>query len=160
MNKTDIMLSWLLTSLFIIAGIVILNWPQRAYHVNLTQSSTASKPTELKTNSEILQSFSKRFDHAALPKQVIPQKSAPIIDPAADLKRWTLIGIVQSDQKAMALFSKGNLSTVREAGNELAGFTITKITPREVLFQNETLTHSLRLPHLEPRKISLNQGQP
>ncbi len=157
MGKLSLSLLWFLTACLLVAGLALWHWPTTNYEIPANQ--IASKPTkpEMKINSSLIESFANRFDHTALPKPVAPKKPVPVIDPAADLKRWVLTGVIQSDNKAMALFSRGKSSIMREVGDELDGFTLEEITPRKVLFRRETLAHELSLPNAPIQKISLNR---
>jgi len=157
MTKTQF--TWIFISILAMAGIGLWNWPHPVYQVPSDQENHATNDQTVNLKPALLLSFINRFDHATLPEPVTPSKVVPVIDPMAELKGWILTGVVHSGDKTMALFARGNVSVMREIGDELAGFTIENITPRQVLFHHETLTHQLNLPQVQEQKITLNQNE-
>ncbi len=159
MGKFSITLTWVFSGLFLITGVILWHWPHRSFELPENRSLDTPVETRKELNTNPIISLTNRFDHTNLPQPIAPPKPARVIDPIAELKGWTLTGVVQSDDKSMALFARGNTNVMREVDDALAGFTLVEITSRQVVFRHETITHHMSLPFAPEQKISLNRQE-
>lgn len=89
------------------------------------------------------------FDLNRLPQPKRPEPPpAPVatIDLAADIKRYTLLGITIGDREAVALLTSGAEPITLKERDQLAGFVLTHIQPREVIFAKDGVVTALSLP--------------
>ena len=69
-----------------------------------------------------------------------------IVDPAAEIKRYRLLGVTKSDDGAIALLSDGANTVSLKENERLAGFAAIAIGPRDITFQKGDVVASLTLP--------------
>lgn len=89
------------------------------------------------------------FDIARLPLPKAPEPApvlAPVVDPAAAIKRHKLLGITISEDDAVALVSDGGRQILLKEGDSLAGFVATQIRPRGIVFEKDGVVAVLSLP--------------
>ena len=81
-----------------------------------------------------------------------PPVAEPVIDPAAAIKRYTLLGVTVNEVGAIALVSvDGNQQSLKH-GDRLEGFEVVGILPRQIDFQKDDVTASLVLPTFDQQQ--------
>ena len=92
------------------------------------------------------------FDLSTLPPIKAPPPppvAQPVIDPAAAIKRYTLLGVTVNELGAIALLGGNGQQQSLKQGDMLDGFAVVQILPRQIDFQKNDIAVSLVLPASE-----------
>lgn len=86
------------------------------------------------------------FDLHDLPIAKSSEPATVLIDPAAAIKEYRLLGVTIDDDKAIALLTSGSGQRIVKPGDTLEGFTLATISARDVSFQKDGISVTLTLP--------------
>ena len=138
---------------FITAGVAFLIWPTPEPALPTVidhRNAPADQPDNQALRAEKAQAL---FDFASLPTAPAPEPLSPkpaAVDPAAAINRYRLVGVSVNEHGALALLSDGFAHFTIATGDNLAGFTVTKISPRRVDFEKDSIAATLSLPGHTP----------
>lgn len=143
--------------MFAAAGVFFWLQPSKGLQDRIKDSLIVMDSDQTIETTSIYPMFFKRFDQSILPVPEIPKPVAPIIDPAVKLKAWNLVGVVQGDNKSMALFSQGNSLITQRVGDNIAEFKLIEIAPRHALFKQGERTVKLTMVQTLDQRASLTR---
>jgi len=115
---------------------------------NIPAPITVEAPLAISLSPLSAEQAESLFDLASLPVIEVPPPPPVIVDPAAALKRHTLLGVSLNETGAIALISDGVRQLSLKEGGVLAGFEVIRIWPRQVDFEKDGTTVSLSLPDI------------
>ena len=135
-----------------LAALALVLWPapQRDL-VSETSPPADSEPRSadrVAFSGETLEAFF-RLDQLPAPKAPAPAVAAVRvveIDPAAELRRYRLLGVTITGDDAVALITDGARQFPLREGERLADFVAAEIRPREVKFEKDGVAATLSLP--------------
>lgn len=140
---------------FIIAGVAFLIWPTPEQALPTIIDHRNASADQINNQALRAEKAQALFDFASLPAAPAPEPRAPnpaAIDPTAAIKRYKLVGVSVNEQGALALLSDGFAHFTIAVGDKLAGFTVTKISPRRIEFEKESIAATLSLPDHAPHR--------
>ena len=150
---------WTLIILPALAGTALMVWPHSQSWIGKPQITSQHRTIPDKLSDIVDDRLIKRFDLTSVPAEKAPPKKPQKIDPADALKRWQLVGVVQSETVKTALFVQNNQILSLQVSDPLEGFTLISITPRKVMFQKHEILVSLSMPKITGQRFSLNVEQ-
>lgn len=107
------------------------------------ETLAAEGNVEGESNVAIIQSLAKKFDLSDLPAPLAPEPPPP--DPAAELKRYRFLGSAISGENVRALFEGNGAVYSINIGDQLAGFTLSRIEVRGAVFRRNEFAVELPL---------------
>lgn len=128
-------------SLIAIAALLVLWGPREA--ASATAIEQASPPAQFVTTLTA-EKVASLFAIETLPEPPPVVEAPP--DPAAELKRHRLIGVIASDGMAIALLTDGAAQLRLKEGDALAGFELVALEARRAEFKKGELLVALDLP--------------
>lgn len=87
-----------------------------------------------------------RFKLSDLPKSVDQTEDKPKVDPASELRHWSLKGVVGTDTDRLALVQRGDQSKQLNIGDTLEGFTLSDMSAFSIVFTSDNANVTLSLP--------------
>lgn len=131
-------------------AVITLLWPipemtTQSLTVDAIKSETERGPTVLPTDK-----IHSLFDLTRMPSAIQPAQppaaTTPTLDPAAAIRRYTLMGVTANEHEAVALLSDGASQITIKEGDRIAGFAVTDIRSRQVVFEKDGVVATLSLP--------------
>ena len=119
-------------------------WPTPS--MELPPPHSIPKKEERQNTSVGFSKFTPRFDMSALPMPPPPpQPKRPPPDPFAQLKRFRLSGVIESDGKSIIFLTHQTETVKKILGDTVFGATVSAITSSSVTFTLNDLQHTLYL---------------
>lgn len=150
MNKRALPLELrVLAGVVCVAALAALLWPAPKLAVEPFAEGVAAPAAEIGQHTLSADRLTPLFSPGRLPRaQTPPPSAAPAatIDPAAALKRHRLLGVTINEHEAVALVTDGARRITLKEGDRLAGFAVSAIRPRQVMFEKDGVRAVISLP--------------
>ena len=150
MNKRALPLDLhVLAGVVCVAAFAALLWPAPKLAVEPLAEVAAAPAAETGQHTLSVDRLTPLFSPGRLPRAQAPSPSAApaaTIDPAAALKGHRLLGVTINEHEALALLTDGARRITLKEGDRLAGFTVSAIRPRQVMFEKDGVRAVISLP--------------